>query len=155
MHTATKSSKLDISVEDDTAKIAKNFSNFLKKGDIVFFYGETGVGKTTFIRYLINNLQKKNNVELTEVPSPTFNIVNEFKIKNLIIQHFDLFRLKNQSETTNIGLLEDPGKILTLVEWPEKIKKKPKKVISLYFEYIENYEKRSLIIDGFDAKKIK
>ena len=155
MHTATKSSKLDISAEDDVAKIAKNFSNFLKKGDIVFFYGETGVGKTTFIRYLINNLQKKNNVELTEVPSPTFNIVNEFQIKNLIIQHFDLFRLKNQSETTNIGLLEDSEKILTLVEWPEKIKKKPKKAISLHFEYIENYEKRSLIIDGFDTKKIK
>ena len=89
------------------------------------------------------------------MPSPTFNIVNEFQIKNLIIQHFDLFRLKNQSETTNIGLLEDSEKILTLVEWPEKIKKKPKKVISLYFEYIENYEKRSLIIDGFDTKKIK
>jgi tRNA threonylcarbamoyladenosine biosynthesis protein TsaE len=155
MHTATKSSKLDISVEDDTAKIARNFSNFLKKGDVIFFYGETGVGKTTFIRHLINNLQKKNNVELTEVPSPTFNIVNEFKIKNLIIQHFDLFRLKNQSETTNIGLLEDSKEILTLVEWPEKIKKKPKKAISLYFEYIENFEKRSLIIDGFDTKKIK
>ena len=155
MHTATKSSKLDISVEDDTAKIARNFSNFLKKGDVIFFYGETGVGKTTFIRHLINNLQKKNNVELTEVPSPTFNIVNEFKIKNLIIQHFDLFRLKNQSETTNIGLLEDSKEILTLVEWPEKIKKKPKKAISLYFEYIENFGRRSLIIDGFDTKKIK
>ena len=155
MHTATKSSKLDISVEDDTAKIARNFSNFLKKGDVIFFYGETGVGKTTFIRHLINNLQKKNNVELTEVLSPTFNIVNEFQIKNLIIQHFDLFRLKNQSETTNIELLEDSEKILTLVEWPEKIEKKPKKVISLYFEYIKNYEKRSLIIDGFDTKKIK
>ena len=59
MLTATKSGKIDISLEDDTANLAKKFSKFLKKGDIVFLYGEIGVGKTTFIRHLINNYQKK------------------------------------------------------------------------------------------------
>ena len=61
MHIATKSSKIDISSEQKTEIIAKKFSKFLKKGDIIFLFGEIGVGKTTFIKYLINHLQKKNN----------------------------------------------------------------------------------------------
>ena len=54
MPIATKSSKFDISKESDTAKIAKEVSKKIKKGDILFFFGEIGVGKTTFIKYLIN-----------------------------------------------------------------------------------------------------
>ena len=60
MPIATKSSKIDISLEKNTESISKKFSKFIKKGDIIFFYGEIGVGKTTFIKYLINNLQRKN-----------------------------------------------------------------------------------------------
>ncbi len=127
MPIATKSSKHDISKESATAKISKKLSTTVKKGDVLFFYGEIGVGKTTFIRYLINNLQKKNQLKLTEVPSPTFNLLNEYEIKELLIQHYDLFRLKNINETKNIGLLENYNNVLTLVEWPEKIKKKTKK----------------------------
>ena len=59
MPIATRSSKIDISLEKKTETISKKFSNFIKKGDIIFFYGEIGVGKTTFIKHIINNLQKK------------------------------------------------------------------------------------------------
>ena len=155
MHIAISNGALDISAESDTKKIAKVFSNLLKKGDTVFLYGDIGVGKTTFIRSLINNLQKKNKIGLTEVPSPTFNIVNEYQIKNLTIKHFDLFRLKNEIEISNIGLMEDAEQVLKLVEWPEKIIIKPKKIISLFFKYSNNMKKRSLSIDGFDLKKFK
>ena len=133
MPIATKSSKYDISKESSTAIIAKKISKTVKKGDVLFFFGEIGVGKTTFIRYLINNLQKKNRLKLTEVPSPTFNLLNEYEVKELLIQHYDLFRIKNVNETKNIGLLENCHNVLTLVEWPEKIKKKPKSRIELIF----------------------
>ncbi len=150
MHIATKSSKYDISKETETAKIAKKISKKVKKGDVLFFYGDIGVGKTTFIRYLVNNLQKKNLLKLTEVPSPTFNLLNEYELNNLSIQHYDLFRLKNINETKNIGLLENYSNFLTLIEWPEKIKKKPKKRIELRFEYKLKSEKRILKINEFE-----
>ena len=146
---ATKSSKYDISKESVTAKISKKLSKIIKKGDVLFFYGEIGVGKTTFIRYMINNLQKKNQLKLTEVPSPTFNLLNEYEVKDLLIQHYDLFRLKNTNETKNIGLLENCNNVLTLVEWPEKIKKKPKNRIELIFEYKSKLDKRILTIHDF------
>tara|TARA_B110000263_G_scaffold166_1_gene155 strand:- start:763 stop:1239 length:477 start_codon:yes stop_codon:yes gene_type:complete len=154
MHIATKGSKLEVSAESDTANLAKEFSKFLKKGDVVLFYGEIGVGKTTFIRHLINNFQNDNNVLLSEVPSPTFNILNEYEIKNLTIEHYDLFRIKNINESKNIGLLESKADVITLIEWPEKIVNKPKNTIDLRFEYDENLDKRFIIISGLEAKKL-
>ena len=118
MPIATKSSKIDISKESLTASLAKKFSEIFKKGDIVFLYGEIGVGKTTFVKYLINNLQKQKKISLTEVTSPTFSLLNEYKIKNLTVQHFDLFRIKDGNETKNIGLFENYNDILTLKQWP-------------------------------------
>ena len=96
---ATNSEIIDISLEVKTAELAKNFSKILKKGDVVFFHGEIGVGKTTFIRHLINELQIKNYLNLTEVTSPTFNLVNEYDVGIFIIQHYDLYRLKSVDET--------------------------------------------------------
>ena len=155
MHIATKSSgKIDISFEVKTAEIAKNFSKILKRGDVVFLYGEIGVGKTTFIRHLINNFQKKNNLKLTEVTSPTFNLVNEYEAGNFIIQHYDLFRLRNSDEIKNIGLLENYNETLTLIEWPEKIEKKIENKIDLFFKYGDDMSKRFLSIKGISNKKL-
>ena len=67
---ATNSEKIDISLEDKTSELAEKFSRILHKGDVAYFHGEIGVGKTTFIRHLINNLQRLNKINLTEVTRP-------------------------------------------------------------------------------------
>ena len=90
MHIATKSSKIDISLESSTRLISRKISELIKKGDIFFLYGEIGIGKSTFVKFLINFLQFKNGLGQTEVPSPTFNIVNEYNTKDFIIHHYDL-----------------------------------------------------------------
>ena len=151
---ATKSSKIDISLEKNTEFISKKFSNFLKKGDIIFFYGEIGVGKTTFIKHLINNLQKKNELKLTDVPSPTFNIVNEYQIGEIVVNHYDLFKIKDPKELYNIGIFENNSEIVTLVEWPEIISEKPKKIIELYFNYEDDFKRRNLEIFSEYKKEI-
>jgi len=150
---ATNSEKIDISLEDKTSKLAKNFSSTLRKGDVAYFHGEIGVGKTTFIRHLINNLQQLNKINLTEVTSPTFNLVNEYNVGNFIIQHYDLYRLTDYSEIKNIGLFENREEIVTLVEWPEKIKKTIYNKIDLFFEYNDDLNKRYLTIKGVINKK--
>ena len=66
----------------------------------------------------------------------------------MIIQHYDLFRLKHDGETKNIGLFENYRDVLTLIEWPEKVNNKPQNVIKLFFEYQEKFEKRFLSIKG-------
>ena len=151
---ATNSSKIDISLEVKTAELAKNFSKILKKGDVVFFYGEIGVGKTTFIRHLVNYLQKKNHINQTEVTSPTFNLVNEYDVEVFTIQHYDLYRITNSLETKNIGLLENQKEILTLIEWPEKINNKIDNKIDLFFEYGKDMNKRFLTIKGISNKTL-
>ena len=154
MPIAIKNSKIDISSEEITRELAKDFSNFLKGGEIIFLYGEIGVGKTTFIRHLINNFQKKNHLKLTEVTSPTFNLVNEYDVLEFKIHHYDLFRLINSDEIKNIGLLENYKKILTLIEWPEKAEKKIDNRIDLFFEYGKDLSKRFLSIKGLDEEKL-
>ena len=154
MHIATKSSKIDITLEKNTEFISKKFSNYIRKGDIIFFYGEIGVGKTTFIKYLINNLQNKKKLNLTEIPSPTFNIVNEYKINEIIINHYDLFKLKDPKELYNIGLFENSPEIVTFVEWPEIISNKPKNIIELYFNYENDFKERKLEIFSEYRKEI-
>ena len=152
MHIATNSEIIDISLEVNTAELAKKFSKILKKSDIVFFHGEIGVGKTTFIRYLVNCFQSDNHINQTEVTSPTFNLVNEYDVGVFIIQHYDLYRLTNSHETKNIGLFENQKEILTLIEWPEKIDDKIENKIDLFFEYGEDMNKRFLTIKGISNK---
>ena len=151
MPIAIKNSIIDISSEETTRELAKNFSNYLKGGEIIFLYGEMGVGKTTFVKYLINQLLVKKNLQTTEVTSPTFNLLNEYEIDNLIIKHYDLFRLKNESEIKNLDLFDQNKNTITLIEWPELIEKENvKKTIDLVFNYENELNNRSVKIEGLD-----
>ena len=59
MPIAIKDTKIDITSEKCTKELAQKFTDYLKGGEFIFLYGEMGVGKTTFVRYLINEFQKK------------------------------------------------------------------------------------------------
>ena len=148
MPTATSSDVIDLSSENQTEELALKIQKKLKIGSIVFLYGEMGVGKTTFIKYLINNLQKENKLKQTEVTSPTFNLLNEYQVKQIKISHYDLFRLKTDEELKNLGLFEDSLNTITLVEWPQLIKEKPRNLIELIFKYEDDHKKRSVQIKG-------
>ena len=143
---ATKGSKIDISSEKKTEEIAKKINSEIKPGNILLLYGEMGVGKTTFVKYLINDFQLKFNEQLTEVTSPTFNIMNEYKVSDFTIKHYDLFRIKSLEELVNLNLFEKNDKSILLIEWPQIIKKKPDSLIELSFEYGNDYKNRFLKI---------
>ena len=148
MPTAIKSDRIDLSSENETEELAGTFLKKIKPGCFIFLYGEIGVGKTTFIRYLINQFQKLNKLEITEVTSPTFNLLNEYQINDFKINHYDLFRLKSTEEIKNLDLFEDNKNTITLVEWPQIIKEKPKNLIELVFEYGKDHKTRSVQIKG-------
>ena len=150
MPTAISKEKIDLSSENNTKDLANQIINKIKVGYVVFFYGEMGVGKTTFIKYLINAFQKKNNLKLSEVTSPTFNLLNEYEINQIKIHHYDLFRLKSAEEVKNLNLFESYSKAITLIEWPQIIKEKPKNLIEFKFNYEDDHKKRSVKIKGLD-----
>ena len=148
MPTVIKSDKVDLSSEKKTEEFASKFLKKIKPGYSIFLYGEIGVGKTTFIRYLINKFQKINKLEITEVTSPTFNLLNEYQINEFKINHYDLFRLKSVEETKNLNLFDDIKNTINLIEWPQMVKEKPKNLIELVFEYGKDHKTRSVQIKG-------
>ena len=137
---------MKISSIPDLQKITNRIKKILLPGDVIFLYGQIGVGKTTFARLLINNYENEKKLKKSEVLSPTFNIVFEYDIKDFTIEHYDLYRLKNEKEIKNIGLFANLKQNITIVEWPELIKNKPINRIDLFFEYTKDMNERTLTI---------
>ena len=134
---------------EDTFNLSKKIGKLLSKGDVIFLYGEIGVGKTTFVRGLINNFEVQRGTNESEILSPTFNIVFDYVIKELKIMHYDLYRLKNSKDINELGIFAEIENCITLIEWPELIEKKPDNRIELFFSYLEeNLDKRNLEIKG-------
>ena len=151
MPIATKSDKIDLSSEKNTEELANKILKKIKPGDVIFLHGEMGVGKTTFVKYLINSFQKINKLKITEVTSPTFNLLNEYQINQIKIKHYDLFRLKSGEEVRNLDLFEDSANSVTLIEWPQILEKKPNNLIELIFEYGKDHQTRFVQIKGFNS----
>ena len=150
MPIAIRSGKIILSSEKKTEELASQLLKKLKPGNIVFLYGEMGVGKTTFVRYLINKFQENDNLKITEITSPTFNLLNEYQLHKIKINHYDLFRIKSNREIKDLGLFENNNSSITLIEWPEIIEKKPKNLIELIFEYEKDHSSRSVQIKGLN-----
>ena len=155
MRIATKSSKLNISKLENTKKIANIFAKNIVKGDVVLFYGEVGVGKTTFIKSLVNSLEKIDKKNISEITSPTFSLMNQYKLNKCDIHHYDLYRLKSEKDILSLNIFEDISDKIILIEWPEILgEHKPRNTIDINFEYGENFNSRYLTISAYERLKI-
>ena len=135
---------------DHLNSISVKISKKLEKGDCIFLIGEIGVGKTTFTRHLINNLQKQKGLKETEVLSPTFNLLYEYDIKDLKIMHYDLYRIKNASELEHLGIFSDGLDTIKVIEWPDLIKTPLENKLEIHLEYLENENERNIKFIGFE-----
>ncbi|GAC1385796.1 MAG: tRNA (adenosine(37)-N6)-threonylcarbamoyltransferase complex ATPase subunit type 1 TsaE [Ginsengibacter sp.] len=127
----------------DIEKIATEFQRYTKPYKIFALHGNLGSGKTTFTKAVCNLLGS-----VTSPSSPTFSIINEYTtLKNEIIYHIDVYRIKSEVEAVEAGV-EDCiySNNICFVEWPEKIKKiLPIEVVHVYFETISAEERKMKI----------
>ena len=147
MPIAIKDSTIDITSEKSTKELAKEFTKYLKGGEFVFLYGEMGVGKTTFVKYFINEYQKINNLTQSEITSPTFSLLNEYQVKDIRIKHYDLFRINRKEDINNLDIFEKDNKLITFIEWPQLITDtQDMKFITLTFNYLNDLNDRTVDI---------
>ena len=98
--------------EEDTGNLAKEYAGILKNGDCVVLNGELGVGKTFFVKRLVECFG------IAKSSSPSFALVNVYEGEK-IINHFDFYRIKSDEELFDIGYNEYIGDTdsITLIEW--------------------------------------
>lgn len=110
-----KTLTIPLADEAATADLGRRLAPLCRGGDVIALRGDLGAGKSTLARALIQALQGAD----TEVPSPTFTLVQTYPGEP-VIWHFDLYRLENPAEARELGF-EEAADGLTLVEWPERL----------------------------------
>jgi tRNA threonylcarbamoyladenosine biosynthesis protein TsaE len=133
--------KIVVESEDETIKVATEFGQFLKATDIIALTGDLGSGKTFFVRSIL----KLFGIE--EVTSPTFSIVNTYS-GDVVINHFDFYRIKKVVELYDIGFEEYliDGSAITFIEWAEMFEEiLPKNIYRINITHLEN-SKREIMI---------
>ena len=128
--------------------LSQKVAEKLYKNDCIFLIGEIGVGKTTFTRYLINYLQKKNGEKITEVLSPTFNLLYEYDLKGIKIMHYDLYRIRDEKELKQLGIFLDNQDTIKIIEWPQLINIPLSDKLEIHLDYVKNEKERKIKFIG-------
>lgn len=123
-----------ISSEESYVLLFKLLGKLRAKRLIIFLSGNIGVGKTTFVKYYVKNLDSEKNAY-----SPTFSLINEYVLSNQKIYHYDLYRINSYRELQEIGLdysLDSNG--IHFIEWPNNfIEELPSPDIRVNFKSLE------------------
>ncbi len=129
-----------------TAKLARKLAPVLKGGDVIALRGGLGAGKTTFARALITSLLGRE----TDVPSPTYTLVQTYAGPHFPIFHMDLYRLEQPDEVFELGW-EETHDGLALIEWPDRAGTHlPRWRLDLTLEILGNSRKAVLEPHGED-----
>ena len=134
--------------------LSQKIADKLAKNDCIFLIGEIGVGKTTFTRYLINYLQEKKGEKITEVLSPTFNLLYEYDLKEIKIMHYDLYRIRDEKELKHLGIFLDKEDTIKIIEWPQLINIPLSDKLEIHLDYVKNEKEREIKFVGSGKWKI-
>ena len=134
--------------------LSRKIADKLAENDCIFLIGEIGVGKTTFTRYLINYLQEKRGEKITEVLSPTFNLLYEYHLKDIKIMHYDLYRIREEKELKHLGIFLDKQDSIKIIEWPQLINIPLSDKLEIYIDYTKNEKEREIKFVGSRKWKI-
>jgi tRNA threonylcarbamoyladenosine biosynthesis protein TsaE len=107
----------DLADETETAALAARLAAIARPGDFIALSGPLGAGKTSFARAFIRALAGP----ATEVPSPTFTLVQTYDSPKGTVWHGDLYRVSAPEEAIELGIEEALGDSILLVEWPERL----------------------------------
>ena len=135
--------------------LAQKISKKIQIGDSIYLYGDLGSGKTTFARFLIHSIQKKNKIKKDEVLSPTFTLAQFYNVNKIIIAHYDLYRIKKKKDLFNLGLFEQEESFINIIEWPELIKNKNINRIEIFLQHAKDQRLRKYYAKYFGRFKKK
>ena len=108
----------------DLGEIAKVFAENTANSDLLLLSGKVGAGKSEFARLLIKAKARKENIDIEEVSSPTFSLIQSYEFKCCKISHIDLYRVKSELELFELGIPDVFDSQITILEWPEILEKK-------------------------------
>ena len=103
--------------ENATVDLGHSLSAVIADGDVLLLAGDLGAGKTALARGLIRSLTSAD----TEVPSPTFTLVQEYDTQIGPIHHFDLYRIESEDEIMELGFEDALADGVCLIEWPDRL----------------------------------
>lgn len=135
---------------EQTQQVAKNLASTLKGGDVLLLKGDLGAGKTTFTKGLLSFF----GIDQNAVVSPTFTLMQQYDLSRLTFDvrrlvHIDTYRLEHEDDLIEIGVEDylDDDETVTIIEWPEKIKKllEGKDVVRVDIEHISEMEREITI----------
>lgn len=132
---------------DETALLGEKLAKIIKPSDLIFLQGDLGSGKTTFMRGFLRGLNFTGKVK-----SPSYTLLEQYELE-LTINHFDLYRFKDQREWDDAGFNEFiNSNDINVIEWPEKaVDVIPTSDLTIFFAYLDD-KKRNILITGNSSR---
>jgi tRNA threonylcarbamoyladenosine biosynthesis protein TsaE len=131
-----------------TEHLGAALAPLLRPGDAILLDGVLGAGKTAFVRAL---LRAACADPALDVPSPTFTLVQTYTAPNLILHHFDLWRLDGPAALEELGW-DEARQDVVLVEWPDRLGPlRPAEALAVHLEVAGETARQATLL-GWEAR---